>query len=210
MLWTRCVFQGWLLVTTQTQLAAAEGEIDRLRNKLGKMHESLWGMRKADLVEIAFNELGISREKAAKMLVPELRERIRAARKEPEPVDPLSVAPPNLGRKTKTELQIECETRGLPYDDKTSRGQMIVMIKDDVEAREEAQRHVEEEDQNSTASETLRKRTPESPETEWLRMDVDEGVTMSSWSTTRTGSSSAVPPLPKAKAKPRGRGRGRI
>ena len=73
LLWARCVFQGWLLVTTQTQLAAAEGEIDRLRNKLGKMHESLWGMRKADLVEIAFNELGISREKASKMVVPELR-----------------------------------------------------------------------------------------------------------------------------------------
>ena len=212
-LWTRCIFQGWLLVTTQTQLAAAEGEIQRLRNKLGKMHDSLWGMRKADLIEIALNELGISREKASKMLVPELRERIRAARQRPEPEDPLSIQPPNISRMSKVELQIDCETRGLPYTDKTSRGAMIVMIQDDVEARAVGQLpDLEGEDQSSTASGTRQtKRTPpESPETEWLRMDIDEAMTPSSASTTRIGSSSAVPPLPvaKAKAKPKGRGRG--
>ena len=91
----------------------------------------------------------------SKMLVPELRERIRAARQRPEPEDPLSIQPPNISRMSKVELQIDCETRGLPYTDKTSRGAMIVMIQDDVEARAVGQLpDLEGEDQSSTASGT--------------------------------------------------------
>ena len=152
--------------------------------------------RKADLIEIAITELGITRQRAEKMLVPELRERIRAAREPLEPEDPLSVKPPGLSRLSKVELQVECEQRGLPYTDKSTRGAMIVMITDDVEARQESvatPRNASPSEEPATTS----------PETDWYRMDVEE---QEDPSTTRTGSS-MVPPLPKAKVKAKGRGR---
>ena len=211
-LWTRCLFQGWLLVTSRTQLAAAEGEITRLRERLGKVHNSLWGMRKADLIEVAATELGIQRNRAAKMTVVELRERIRAGRVEIGPLDPLFVNPPNLARMTKEQLQTDCERRGLPTEDMT-RGAMIVMIRDDVDFRAERARRLEaglDEDEDPSSSESQspqRKRNQTHADPDWYEMDLDAGQTPSSASTTQIGSSSAAPPLPTAKTRPKGRGR---
>ena len=207
-LWARAVLQAWLLVTTQTQLAAMEAENKHLRDKLGKQASNIWLMRKTELVELAVDELRIPRERAEKMLVAELRERIRAAREPLGPEDPLSVRPPNLSRMTKEQLQVECDKRGLPYleypDGKETyltRGAMLVLIGDDIETRKAAQKATTSDEEIQTGS----------PETDWYRMDADdmETETTSAASTKRTGSSlPTVPRFPKAKPKGKGRGRG--
>ena len=210
-LWAKCVLQAWLLITTQTQLAAMEAENKRLRDKLGKQATNIWMMRKGELVELAVDELRIPRERAEKMLVPELRERIRAAREPLGPEDPLSVKPPGLSRMTKEQLQAECDQRNLTYveypDGKETfltRGQMLVLIQDDIEERQKAQNATISEEETQTRS----------PETDWYQMDADDDAEMettsrSAASTKRTGSSlPTVPRFPRAMPKGKGRGRG--
>ena len=144
-----------------------------------------------------------------KMLVAELRERIRAARQPLGPVDPLSVKPPGLSRMSKAELQAECDQRNFPYveypDGKETymtRGAMIVLIQDDIETRQAAL--------NATPSEEDQTPSPEpATEPEWYQMDAeDEEMPQSVRNTKRTGFSlpTRVPPFPKAKPKGRGRG----
>ena len=84
---------------------------------------------------------------------------------------------------------MHCLQRGLPYEDKTSRGAMIVLITDDAEYRAA---------QQSTTSEPQTM----SPETDRYRMDVEDEPRTPP--TMQTGSSSV---LPKAKTKAKGRGR---
>ena len=119
--------------------------------------------------------------------------------------------PPNLTRLSKEELRTHCEQRGLPWDEKSTRGQMIVLITDDVEFRLEEHKSLTSDLQTASA------------ETEWYDMDVDaqthpgypERDAQPKRSMMQTGSSSASRgparikvPQPEAKAKAKGRGRG--
>ena len=184
-----------------------EKEVAMLRDRFSRRPSE--ALRKEELVEIAVTELSYPRERAMKMLVAELRECIRAAREPFGPVDPLSVKPPGLSRMSKPELQAECGQRGLPYmeypDGKErvmTRGAMIVLIQDDVEARQAAL--------NATQSEEVQTPSPEpATEPDWYQMDAeDEEMPQSATSTKRTGSSlPSVPRFPKAKPKGNGRGR---
>ena len=198
--WMQCAFQAWRLMTVCNRLAAADAEVERLHDKLGRTGHSIWNMLKDELIEVAVRELGVTRPRATKMSVPELRERIRASRKPPEPDDPLVHPPPDLANLSLDKLQKECSRRGLEPEPKATRGQMIVLIADDVQHRKAL------EALNTSTSD------PADPTTEWFEMDVDSMETeihpvAPRRGTTRTGSESSGL-APKAKAKAKGRGRG--
>ena len=191
--WMQCILQAWCLMATRSHLAAADAEIDRLREKLGRTGSSIWNMLKEELIEVAVNELGVTRPRAAKMNVPELRERIRAARQPPEPEDPLVKPPPNLSNLDLGKLRAECSLRGLEPDEQATRGQMIVLIQDDIQYRKSLE---------APGSSTLDPTT-----TEWFEMDVDSTeMHPARPRRSMTGSESS---MPKAKAKTKAKGRGR-
>ena len=112
---------------------------------------------------------------------------------------------------TKVQLQAECDQRNLPYmeypdgkETPLTRGAMLVLIQDDIDTRQAAQKATtsEEETQN------------QSPEPDWYQMDADDvemetATSQSAASTRRTGSSlpTTIPKFPKAKPKGKGRGR---
>ena len=73
------VFTQWRLVAVLTDLESLRTDNKRLIEKLGKQSASIWTMKKAELVEIARQELGMTRAKAEQETVVSLRERIRAA-----------------------------------------------------------------------------------------------------------------------------------
>ena len=163
-LWVHCLFQAWRMINVNNKLDGAEAEIQRLREKLGKQANSIWYMNKAELVETAVQEGVSSREKAQKMTVAEIRERIKSNRTAPEPEDPLLKLPTGLGRMTVDQLKAECDLRSLPYEEKTNKGKMLVLIKDDVEYRKSM---ISPEDQTQTEEEA------DQEETDWFEMEVE-------------------------------------
>ena len=61
-------------------LEAVRSELGRLKEKLGKQAESIWRMKKDELVEVARRELGLTQAQAQEETVLVLRERIRSHR----------------------------------------------------------------------------------------------------------------------------------
>ena len=144
--WTRSLlvrltFASWMMVAALTTNLALKAENDRLRAINPK--ESIWQMRKAELVEVAIAELGYTRMQAAEKTVLELRERLRVARKQHrEEEDPMVKLPPRMERMTVDELVQECTKRSisvapLPGEkgQRKTRVQMTMAIRDDVARR---------------------------------------------------------------------------
>ena len=131
-------FQAWRLVIKTVQLCAVSGELARLELTNQRRSNSIWQANKSELVEIAYRELPDStRDRLQKMTVAELRERVRAHRHHTRLTedDPLMRLPVGLDRLKKEELMTECLNRGIVVEEPTTRGKMIVAIKDDVQGR---------------------------------------------------------------------------
>ena len=93
------VVRTWRLWTLSMSLEAAWTEVERLRSKLGKESDSIWKMNKAELVELARRELGMSLMEANDQTVIMLRERIRARREMLHTVaDPNDALPKGLNK----------------------------------------------------------------------------------------------------------------
>ena len=162
--WTRSLlvrltFASWRMVTALTSSQTLQAENQRLREINPK--ESIWLMKKADLVEVAIAELGYTRTQATAKTVIELRERLRVSRKEHrEEEDPLLKVPAKMERMVVEELVSECTRRAisvapLPGEKgaRKTRAQMMIAIRDDV----------------------ARRQTPKEAEDEW-QMTVDSGA----------------------------------
>ena len=137
----RVALTNWRLAAVQTMNQALLTENERLRKINPK--ESIWQMKKAELVEVAVAELGITRVQASVITVDELRERLRVARKQSkEEEDPLTKLPVGMGKMKAAELVVECTKRcisvaPLPGEKGTqkTRPQMMLEIRNDVARR---------------------------------------------------------------------------
>ena len=135
-LWLKVIFQAWMIAAMRISLEGAETEVVRLRNKMGKKSESLWAMKKEELVEKARKELGMTTTQLEKETVASLRERLRSQRDVTEMLcDPLAKAPKGLDSMLKEELKQECLHRDITEPNPCTRPKMIVLIKDDVARR---------------------------------------------------------------------------
>ena len=76
----RLALSNWRLNIAQTANQAPQTENENLKQINPK--ESIWVMRKAELVELGIAELGTTRTQATNMTVDELRERLRVSRKQ--------------------------------------------------------------------------------------------------------------------------------
>ena len=94
---------SWWMITALTSIQALKAENERLKEINPK--ESIWLMKKADLVEVAIAELGWTRAQAAAKTVIEIREMLRRSRKaQMAEEDPLLKIPPKLERMLAEEL----------------------------------------------------------------------------------------------------------
>ena len=140
----RLVFASWRMVTALTSSQALTAENERLR--LSNPTESIWRMRKEELVELAIAELGLTRTQASAETVIVLRERLRRSRKmQAVEADPLLSVPARLERMLAADLVKECTTRQisvapLPGEkgERMTRAQMMLAIRDDVTRRQSA------------------------------------------------------------------------
>ena len=106
----RLALSNWRLITAQTMSQALLAENERLQRINPK--ESIWQMKKAELVELGITELRLTRTLATKMTVEELRERLRVSRKQAkEEEDPLTKLPVGMGKMTSAELVVQCTQR---------------------------------------------------------------------------------------------------
>ena len=130
------VFQSWGLLTVRMQLEAERMDNARMKNKLGKKAESLWTMNKAELVELARQELSMSQVQAEKETVVTLRERIRSKRDMEKVVDdPLAQMPKGADRMKKEDLIKVCQERGIPTEKEVTKPQMLCRLRDQVQER---------------------------------------------------------------------------
>ena len=129
-------------------LEAVRSELGRLKEKLGKQAESIWRMKKEELVEVARRELGLTQAQAQEETVLVLRERIRGHRFENRyqqmmSTNPDAHLPKGLQRMTHPELTQECIRRGIEIPSGSSnraqatRAQMIILIQDHVKAAQD-------------------------------------------------------------------------
>ena len=130
------LFSAWRITILEQNLIGFMAETESLKAKLGKKSESIWHMNRADLVEVARKELGMTLAAAEKETVVTLREKIRRQRDVSKVMlDPMSQVPKGLDRMKLEELKSECLLRGLPELPKPTRPALIVQIRDDVEQR---------------------------------------------------------------------------
>jgi hypothetical protein len=135
-LWLKVVFQAWMMAVMRISLEGAQTEVVRLRNKVGKASESLWAMKKEELVEKERKDVGMTTTQLEKETVASLRERLRSQRDVTEMLcDPLAKAPKGLDSMLKEELKQECLHRDITEPNPCTRPKMIVLIKDDVARR---------------------------------------------------------------------------
>ena len=136
------LFIAWRDVTIRTLREAFQAEIERLTELAGRQKESVWLMRKEQLVQVARVELDMPRFVAEKETVVTLRERIRRARalreRQEQPRDPQAALPKGLEKMSAQELIQECVRRGINPENTEMRGrratktrpEMIVAIRD--------------------------------------------------------------------------------
>ena len=150
--WLMMMFRSWALLTTRTNLEALAVEVGRLQGATKKT--SIWTMTKAQLVEAARKELGLSLVKAEAETVTTLRERLRTARQiTMTTLDPLAKIPKGLDKLSLQELKEEAIVRELPEPDQVTRAKLIVLIRDDVASRLTVENAVM---QNASSSTTVR------------------------------------------------------
>ena len=130
----RVVFQAWQMVILQQNQAALQSEVTSLRTQVDRP-ETIWNMTKAELVEKAYEEVGMSRAQAEAKTVTILREMIRRNRQLTRvQVDPMAVLPKGLNQMRLDDLKAVMAERNLPLGDRVTRATMIVAITEHVQA----------------------------------------------------------------------------
>ena len=145
----RLALSNWRLIIAQTANLALRTENERLKQINPK--ESIWVMRKAELIELGIAELGLTRVQATDKTVDELRERLRVSRKQTkEEEDPLLRVPVGMTKMTAVDLVVECTKRAISVAPLTgekgtrkTRPQMMLDIRNDVDRRVAAAAKVE-------------------------------------------------------------------
>ena len=117
----------------QTNRAALECEVTDLRKQV-EVPKTIWNMKKAELVEKAYEELSLPRAKAEEKTVIVLREMLRRNRQLiAVQADPMAVIPKGLNNMKLDDLKAVMAERNLPLGDRTTRPSMILAIREHVE-----------------------------------------------------------------------------
>ena len=163
----RVVFQAWELYVAKTYIKALETENQRLQAIVGKKAESIWDMKRADLVEVARSELGMTMAQAEKETVITLREKIRRNREiVKEAQDPMLVLPKGLQRMNHANLLLEMERRNLPIPENPTRPMMILLIKEQVDFLS----------QTAATSQETNPPTSGTTSDDWMKVDSERGT----------------------------------
>ena len=135
-LWLTVILQAWALVMNRRVVEAQGMEIVRLGRDKDDKKKSLWTMNKAELVEEARLNLGMTVTQAEKETVLTLRERLRSFKNVCQMTeDPLAKLPKGLDKMLLNELKEEAVHRSLPNPEPCTRAKLIVLIRDDVANR---------------------------------------------------------------------------
>ena len=142
----RVIFLSWKDLTGSTLKEAFRSEVERLQDLVGRQKESVWLMRKEQLIQLARQELDMPRHVAEKETVVSLRERLRRARADREvhaqPINSQAVLPRGLEKMPREALIQECVQRGINPENAVARTgktgktrpEMVVAIRDHVAA----------------------------------------------------------------------------
>ena len=154
--WVRVLFKMWqgiikaeknnYLVDTvqelELQVRDLQEQVEVLQDQI-QPETSIWRMKKEQLVEVAIEELSLTRSEAKKSNLESLRQRIKQSRdmlKTTE--DPLAVKPVGFGKMSREELVRQMEMRNLAMPQGMSghhractRGFMKVAIEEDIAQR---------------------------------------------------------------------------
>ena len=132
-------FLAWKAETLHIDLERVNEECQKLAASIGKRTESMWHMRKADLVQVAMKDLGWTFNEANAARVGLLRLEIKENRQQKnaaeEQVDPLAAIPKGLAKLRQAELVEHMVARNLTLPPKNLREAMIRDILSDVDAR---------------------------------------------------------------------------
>jgi hypothetical protein len=125
------LFQGWRIQALLAKCNTLAAELEQVQAQ--SKPTSIWQMKKSDLQEVARKEIGLRPDQSEKMTVLEIREVIRRHRESVKAMaDPLAKLPVGLSRMTSEQLVAECSQRNIPLASKTTRVQMMMMIKEHV------------------------------------------------------------------------------
>ena len=126
----------------ELQVRDLQEQVEVLQEQI-EPENSIWRMKKEQLVEVAIEELSLTRSEAKKSNIESLRQRIKQSRdmlKTTE--DPLACFPKGFGKMSHPELVREMEKRNLPmpqgmngHHRACTRGFMKVAIEEDIKQR---------------------------------------------------------------------------
>jgi hypothetical protein len=125
----RLIFQAWQILALLARSANLQQQLQQAQEQ--KKPTSIWTMKKADLQELARQELGLRLDQSARLTVIELRELLRQNRATTRLVqDPRFQLPKGLSRMTAAQLQAECEFREIALPSRPNRAQMMMAIRE--------------------------------------------------------------------------------
>ena len=140
--WAQVVLREWQRYVLKVKVEGLEAEVARLAPDDDK-EESIWTMKKEQLIEVARRELCMTIAQAQTTQVRFLREQIRKQRKMAKmSTDPMAYIPKGLSRMNLAELKEEHEKRGLPWPAKATKVAFEQMITDDCKRRELEERRL--------------------------------------------------------------------
>jgi hypothetical protein len=132
----RAVLVCWQLVAVKAKNCELQDEIRRLRARQVELptvtstaatEQSIWRMKKAELVEVAVQELLITHQQASNITVAALRHLIKENRDQlQEPTAQQSGLPSGLSRMSHKELAVQADARGINVLDPRRRHGMKV------------------------------------------------------------------------------------
>ena len=179
----RSVFQAWRVQVLSLHNEALRAENKRISDREDRRADSTWTMKREELNEVARRELGMSGSELKAETVITLREKLRVARvgsKQAE--DPRTAIPPGLDRMKVSQLVEECVKRDLAHMEGSkikTRGQMIVLIRDDVRSRSTPSARMTKPTQTSGSmnrSTSQTKRRQPGQQMEWEATPGDQGL----------------------------------
>ena len=135
----RLAFVSWALTYKRTQAVYFETEYERLSVKMRNDVDTIWNMRKVDLVKEAILRLNYSREKAESKTANQLRYELKQLKDQvKEEQIESSGLPRGLEKLQLVVLQAEADARGIALEDSNGKMKVRQALIGDIREYEEA------------------------------------------------------------------------
>ena len=135
----RLAFVSWALTYKRTQAVYFETEYERLSVKMRNDVDTIWNMRKVDLVKEAILRLNYSREKAESKTANQLRYELKQLKDQVKEEEVESSGlPRGLEKLQLVVLQAEADARGIALEDSNGKMKVRQALIGDIREYEEA------------------------------------------------------------------------